>query len=112
MAKNADRVTKGYDVKSIVTVFLWDMPALVEKPDKLSQMIERYKRGNLRPEDKVVVSVLKHRLLSVQDGTTIYERIFGERAPVTKRRWFISPDELAVKLKRKVESSAVKLSKS
>jgi len=101
MAKNADKVTKGYDVKGIVTVFLWDMPALVEKPDKLSQMIERYKRGNLRPEDKVVVSVLKHRLLRVKDGAMIYERIFGEKAPVTKRKWFTPPDELAVKLRKK-----------
>ncbi|GAB6075174.1 hypothetical protein [Desulfurobacterium crinifex] len=95
-----------HSVKSIVTVFLWDMPVLVKKPDKLLQMIERYKRGNLRPEDKVVVSVLKHRLLRVQNGATIYEHLFGDRAPVTKRKWFTPPDELAVKLREKIEAVA------
>jgi len=105
-----ERSKRGQSLRDIVTVFLWDMPALVEKPDKLSQIIERYKKGNLYPEDKVVVSVLKHRLLRVQDGAMIYEYLFGEKAPVTKKKWFTPPDELAVKLKRKVESSAVKLS--
>jgi len=107
MAKNADRVTKRYDVKSIVTVFLWDMPALVRRPDKLPQVIKRYKRGTLRPEDKIVVSVLKHRLLRVKDGPMIYERIFGEKAPLTKRRWFTPPDELAVKLRKKIGAVAM-----
>jgi len=97
---------KGQDLKEVVAVFLWDMPALVEKPGELSRVIERYKRGNLRPEDKVVVSVLKHRLLSVQGGTTIYERIFGEKAPVIKKRWFTPPDELAAKLREKVKAAA------
>jgi hypothetical protein len=97
---------KGQDLKEVVAVFLWDMPALVEKPGELSWVIERYKRGNLRPEDKVVVSVLKHRLLRVKDGTMIYERIFGEKAPLTKRRWFTPPDELAVKLREKIEAVA------
>lgn len=102
MAKNTDGVTKGYDVKSVVTVFLWDMPALVREPDKLSQVIERYRRGILRPEDKVVVSVLKHRLLRVKHGAVLYEHIFGEKAPSIKRRGFTPPDELAVKLEKKV----------
>ena len=97
---------KGQDLKEVVAVFLWDMPALVEKPGELSWVIERYKRGNLRPEDKVVVSVLKHRLLRVQNGATIYEHLFGDRAPVTKRKWFTPPDELAGKLKEKIEAVA------
>ena len=97
---------KGQDLKGVVTVFLWDMPALVRKPDKLPQVIERYKRGTLRPEDKVVVSVLKHRLLRVKHGAMIYERIFGEKAPLIKRRWFTPPDELAVKLRKKIGAVA------
>ena len=97
---------KGQDLKGVVTVFLWDMPALVEKLGELSRVIGRYKRGNLRPEDKVVVSVLKHRLLSVQGGTTIYERIFGEKSPVIKKRWFTPPDELAAELREKVKAAA------
>ena len=97
---------KGQDLKEVVAVFLWDMPALVEKPGELSWVIERYKRGSLRPEGKVVVSVLKHRLLSVQGGTTIYERIFGEKSPVIKKRWFTPPDELAAELREKVKAAA------
>jgi hypothetical protein len=44
MVKNADRSTTEYDVKSIVTVFLWDMPVLVKKPCELSYIIERGRR--------------------------------------------------------------------
>jgi len=110
MAKNADGVAKEYDMKSIVTVFLWDMPALVRKPNKLPQVIERYKKGTLRPEDKVVVGVLKRRLLRVKGGAAIYGRIFGEKAPLIRRRYFTPPDELAVKLERKVGIKCLSLS--
>jgi len=107
MVKNADRSTTEYDVKSIVTVFLWDMPVLVKKPCELLRIIERFRRGNLRPEDKIVVNVLKHRLLSFQGGSAIYERIFEERAPVVKKRRFTPPEELAVKLREKLKAGAI-----
>jgi hypothetical protein len=105
MGKDADNIVKGYDLKSIVTTFLWDMPALVRKPDELLKIIERYKKGIFRPEDKVVVNVLKHRLLRDESGIVIYKRIFGEKLPAIKEKWFTPPEELAVKLRKKIEST-------
>ena len=35
MGKRTGKTVEKYDVRSIVTVFLWDMPALVENPEKL-----------------------------------------------------------------------------
>ena len=107
MGKPTDKVAKEYNVENIVTIFLWDMPALVKNPGKIEQIISRFKKMNLNPEDKVVIDILKHRILKTEKGSIIYKHIFGDEAPDSNKPWFTPPDVLYAKLKKKLKSPAI-----
>ena len=107
MGKRTGKIVEKYDVRSIVTVFLWDMPALVENPEKFLQIVNRFRAGNLNPEDRVVISTFRDRVLKTEGGSAIYKRIFGEEVTDSCKKWFTSPDELYARLKEKFGSSTV-----
>ena len=107
MGKRAGKTAEKYDVRSIVTVFLWDMPALVENPEKFLQVVNRFRAGDLHPEDRIIISTLRDRILKTEGGSAIYKRVFGEEVTDSCKNWFTPPDELYVKLKEKLENSTV-----
>ncbi len=107
MGKRADETVEKFDVRSIVTVFLWDMPALVENPEKFLQVLNRFRAGDLHPEDKIIIFTLRDRILKTEGGSAIYERIFKKEVTDSCKNWFTSPDELCAKLKEKLGSSTV-----
>lgn len=107
MGEGAGKFAEKHSISSFVTIFLWDMPALVENPHKFKEIIHKSKTGSLSSEEKLVIDIFKRRILRTKNGKTIYKQIFGEEAPDFKESWITPPDKLYAKLKEKLGNSVL-----
>lgn len=94
MVKISDR-----EIKSIVVSYLWDFPSVIENPQKLLEVVNRYRKKKSTPIDLYIVSSLKRRLSQTKEGKKIYRKLFNEDPP-PPRSYFIPPDKLVEYIER------------
>jgi len=94
MVKRPDR-----EIKSIVVSYLWDLPGVVEEPQKLLEAVERYRRRKATAVDIHVIRLLKSRLPQTEEGRKLYRKFFNEE-PLQPKNYFIPPDRLVEMLER------------
>ena len=88
MVKISDR-----EIKSIVVSYLWDFLSVIENPQKLLEVVDRYRKKKSTPVDLYIVRSLKRRLSQTKEGKKIYRKLFNEEPP-PPRNYFVPPDKL------------------